>query len=54
MVFTRSKLNKLSKEELTEELVSFDDLSEKINYLTVVYYDKISLECTMYFGLCTV
>ena len=34
MVFTRSKLNKLSKEELIEELFSFDNLSEKINDLT--------------------
>ena len=34
MVFTRSKLNELSKEELIEELLSFDNLSEKINYLT--------------------
>ena len=34
MVFTRSKLNKLSKEELIEELLSFDNLSEKINDLT--------------------
>ena len=31
MVFTRSKLNELSKEELIEELLSFDNLSEKIN-----------------------
>ena len=34
MVFIRSKLNKLSKEELVEELLSFDNLSEKINDLT--------------------
>ena len=34
MVFTRSKLNELSKEELIEELLSFDNLSEKINDLT--------------------
>ena len=34
MVFTRSKLNKLSKEELTEGLLSYDNLSEKINDLT--------------------
>ena len=34
MVFTRSKLNKLSKEELTEELLCLDNLSEKINDLT--------------------
>ena len=35
MVFTRSKLNELSKEELIEELLSFDyNLSEKINGLT--------------------
>ena len=34
MVFTRSKLSKLSKEELIEELLSFDNLSEKINELT--------------------
>ena len=34
MVFTRSKLNKLSKEELIEQLLSFDNLSEKINDLT--------------------
>ena len=34
MVFTRSKLNELSKEELIKELLSFDNLSEKINYLT--------------------
>ena len=31
MVFTRSKIYELSKEELTEELLSFDNLSEKIN-----------------------
>ena len=29
MVFTRSKLNELSKEELIEEPLSFDNLSEK-------------------------
>ena len=35
MVFTRSKLNELSKEELIEELLSFDyNLIEKINGLT--------------------
>ena len=35
MVFTKSKLNELStKEELIEELLSFDNLSEKINDLT--------------------
>ena len=34
MVFTRSKLNELSKEELIEQLLSFDNLSEKINDLT--------------------
>ena len=34
MVFTRSKLNELSKEELIEELLSFDNLSEKMNELT--------------------
>ena len=35
MVFTRSKLNELTKEELIEELLSFDyNLSEKINGLT--------------------
>ena len=34
MVFTRSKINKLSKEELIEELSSFDNMSEKINDLT--------------------
>ena len=34
MVFTRSKLNKLSKEELIEQLLSFENLSEKINDLT--------------------
>ena len=34
MVFTRSKLNKLSKEELIEQLLSFDNLSEKITDLT--------------------
>ena len=34
MVFTRSKLNELSKEELIEELLSFDNLSKKINDLT--------------------
>ena len=33
MVFTRSKLNELSKEELIE-LLTFDNLSEKINDLT--------------------
>ena len=34
MVFTRSKLKKLSKEERIEELLSFDNLSEEINDLT--------------------
>ena len=34
MVFTRSKLNKLSKEGLIEELLIIDNLSEKINDLT--------------------
>ena len=34
MVFTKSELNDLSKEELIEELLSFDNLSEKINDLT--------------------
>ena len=34
MVFTRSKLNKLSKEKLIEKRLSFDNLSEKINDLT--------------------
>ena len=29
MVFTRSKLNELSKDELIEELLSFDNLPEK-------------------------
>ena len=33
MVFTRSKLNELPKEELIEKLLSFDNLSEKINDL---------------------
>ena len=33
MVFTRSKLNKLSKEGLIEELLNIDNLSEKINGL---------------------
>ena len=34
MVFTKRKLIELSKEELIEELLSFDNLSEKINDLT--------------------
>ena len=34
MVFTRSKLNELSKEELIEELLSFDNLPVKINDMT--------------------
>ena len=34
MVFTRSKLNEPSREELIEQLLSFDNLSEKINDLT--------------------
>ena len=34
MVLTRSKLNKLFKEELIEKLLSFDNLFEKINDLT--------------------
>ena len=34
MVSTRSKLNELSKEELKGELLSFDNLPEKINDLT--------------------
>ena len=33
MVFTRSKLNELSKDELMEELLSFDNLPEKTNDL---------------------
>ena len=39
MVFTRSKLNELSKEELIEQLLSFDNLSEKINDLTKIMDD---------------
>ena len=34
MVFIRSKLNELSKEELIEKVLSFDNLSEKITDLT--------------------
>ena len=34
MIFTRSKLHELSKEELIEELLSFHNLSEIINDLT--------------------
>ena len=34
MVFTKSKLNELSKEEIIEKILSFDNLSEKINDLT--------------------
>ena len=34
MVFTRSRLNEVSKEELIEELLSFDNLSEKVDDLT--------------------
>ena len=34
MIFTRSQLKELSKEELVEERLSFDNLSEKINDLT--------------------
>ena len=34
MVLTRTKLKELSKEELIEKLLSFDNLSEKINDLT--------------------
>ena len=34
MVFTKRKLIELSKEELIEELLSFDNLSKKINDLT--------------------
>ena len=34
MVFTRIKLNEISKEELIQELLSFDNLSEKINDLS--------------------
>ena len=34
MVFTRIKLNELPKDELLEELLRFDNLSEKINDLT--------------------
>ena len=34
MVFTSSKLNEQSKEELLEELLSFGNLSDKINDLT--------------------
>ena len=34
MVFTRIKLSEPSKEELIEELLSFDNLSQKINDLT--------------------
>ena len=42
MVFTRSKLNELSKEELIEQLLSFDNLSEKINDLTKKMDDSAS------------
>ena len=41
MVFTRSKLNELSKEELIE-LLTFDNLSEKINDLTKKMDDFVS------------
>ena len=34
MVSTRSKLKELSKEEQIEELLRFDNMSEKINDLT--------------------
>ena len=34
MVFTRSRLNEVSKEELIEELLRFDNLSEEVNDLT--------------------
>ena len=34
MVFTRGELNELAEEEQIEELLSFDNLSEKINDLT--------------------
>ena len=34
MVFTKTISNELSKEELIKELLSFDNLSEKINDLT--------------------
>ena len=34
MVFTRNKLNDLPTEELIEELLSFDNFSEKKNDLT--------------------
>ena len=51
MVFTRSKLNELCKEELIEELLSFDNLSEKINDLTkkmddfATKFDRFFLSC---------
>ena len=34
MVFARSRLNELSKDKEIEELLSFDNLSEKTNDLT--------------------
>ena len=34
MIFIGSKLNELSKEELIGKVLSFDNLSEKINDLT--------------------
>ena len=50
MVFTRSKLNKLSKEGLIEELLNIDNLSEKINDLAkkmddfATKFDRVSSE----------
>ena len=51
MVFTRSKLNELSKEDLIEKLLSFDNLSEKIDDLTkkmdnfATKFDHVFLSC---------
>ena len=51
MVFTRSKLNELSKEQLIEELLSFDNLSEKMNNLTkkmdnfATKFNRVFLSC---------
>ena len=50
MVFTRSKLNKLSKEELIEELSSFDNMSEKINDLTKKMDDFASKFDSVFFS----
>ena len=48
MVCKRNKLNELSKGELIEDLLSFDNLFEKINDLTKKM-DDFATKCILFF-----